>query len=154
MTVWVDGDSCPRPAMEAILVHAGGKGPKIVVAADRDIPGVTAAGATMRVFASGAGDVDDFIVSESRAGDLAVTRDYGLGIRLKEAGVTVLNDKGRMWKLSELRARAEDAEIMRAVRGGRIAKKQRRSYGKEEAAEFAAAFAALVNGAGRDGLRG
>ncbi len=145
MTFWVDGDSCPRPAMEILLKYARKENLTIVVAADRILAGVKEAGAQMRLIESGSDSVDDCIAAEAAPGDLALTRDFGLALRLMQKGVNVLNDKGKKWELKELRSRARDAEIMRAMRGGGMVKKQPRSYAKSDAEAFAASLKLLLD---------
>ncbi len=145
MKFWIDGDSCPRKAMEIVLRAHGRRGLQVVVVADRVIPEVGERGAEMNLVPHGSGEADNRIAMDSREGDIALTRDFPLGIRLVEKGVTVLNDRGKLWNIRELRDRAEEAELMKAIRKGGIAKKSKRGYSKQDSHNFAAALDKLLN---------
>ena len=145
MKLWIDGDSCPRKAMDIVLKAHGRLGLQVVVVADRELPEVGTFGAEMRLVPHGSGEADNLVVEDSREGDIALTRDFLLGIRLVEKGVTVLNDRGKIWNIRELRERAEEAELMKAIRKGGIAKNSKRSYSTQDSHNFAAALDRLLN---------
>lgn len=150
MKLWIDGDSCQRKAMEIALKIHGHQNLLVVVVADRDVPGVREKGAELIIVPHGSGDADELIVRDSVTGDIVLTRDFALGIRLIEKGLTVLNDRGKIWSLTELKSRAEEAEIMRALRNGGITGKAGRNYGPKETRDFAAALDHLINGLGKE----
>ena len=58
MTLWIDGDSCHRLAMERALRVEGRAGLRVHVIADRDIPGAADAGVGLCVVSRGGGSVD------------------------------------------------------------------------------------------------
>ncbi|MCK5249545.1 MAG: DUF188 domain-containing protein, partial [Spirochaetaceae bacterium] len=93
MKLWIDGDSCQRKAMEIALKIHGHQNLLVVVVADRDVPGVREKGAELIIVPHGSGDADELIVRDSVTGDIVLTRDFALGIRLIEKGLTVLNDR-------------------------------------------------------------
>lgn len=145
MKLWIDGDSCHRKAMEIALKAHGKKELQVVVVADREVPQVREQGAEMMIVPHGSGEADNLIAGNSNKGDLAVTRDFPLGIRLMKNGVTVMNDRGRIWSLRELESRAEEAELMKALRNGGIAGKSRRNYTPEDSHDFAASLDRIIN---------
>jgi len=145
MRFWIDGDSCPRKAMDIALKAHGKRGLQLIVVADRDIPGVVECGAEMRLVPHGSGEVDNLIAEEANPGDLVLTRDFPLGIRLLENSVKVMNDRGKIWTLRELKARAEEAELMKAIRNGGIASRSRRIYDNEDSHAFAESLDHILN---------
>jgi uncharacterized protein YaiI (UPF0178 family) len=146
MKFWIDGDSCPRQAMDiALRVHERGTA-LVVVVADRNIPAVAEKGAQLIIVPHGSGEADELIARDSESGDIALTRDLALGIRLLQKGLTVLNDRGKIWSLAELRARTEEADLMRALRDGGIAKKAHRRYDAADLKSFAATLDRLLSG--------
>ena len=149
MKFWIDGDSCPRKAMDIALRVHGRQNLLVVVVADRDIPGVLEKGAELILVPHGSGDADELIDRDSISGDIVLTRDFALGLRLMEKGLTVLNDRGKIWTLTKLKARVEEAELMRALRDGGIAREVGRSYGPKDTHDFAAALDRLINGLGK-----
>ena len=145
MKFWIDGDSCPRQAMDiALRVHERGTA-RVVVVADRNIPAVVEKGAQLIIVPHGSGEADELIARDSESGDIALTRDLALGIRLLQKGLTVLNDRGKIWTLPELRARTEEADLMRALRDGGIAKKANRHYDATDLKSFAATLDSLLS---------
>ncbi len=145
MRFWIDGDSCPRKAMEIALRAQGRQGLQVVVVADRTVPGVEEHGAAMILVPHGSGNADDIILADSDKGDIALTRDFVLGIKLLDNGLKVINDRGKLWNLRDLKNRAEEAELMQALRNGGIAKKAARNYSPEDSHNFAATLDRLLN---------
>jgi len=145
MRFWIDGDSCPREALEiALRAHVRGDA-QLTVVADRFVPGVKESGAELCLVSHGSGDADDLIIQRAKKGDLALTRDFLLGIKLLEKDITVINDRGKIWKMRELKERAEEAELMKAIRAGGISKKSGRNYNTENLHDFAAALDKIFN---------
>jgi len=145
MKFWIDGDSCPRKAMDIALKAHGRRGLMVIVVADREIPGVSGSAAEMRLVPHGSGQVDNLIADEAIPGDLVLTRDFPLGIRLLENGIKVMNDRGKIWSVRELRERAEEAELMKAIRNGGIRGKSRRVYNTEDSHAFAESLDHILN---------
>lgn len=145
MKIWIDGDSCPRPAMDIVLRTGTRRNIGITVVADRIIPDVRENKAEMVIVPHGSGEVDEYISASSSQGDIVLTRDFALGIRLLENGVIVLNDRGKIWTIRELKSRIEDSEMMRALRNGGITKKSSRVYDSADSSAFAASLERLLN---------
>ena len=104
MQILVDADSCRREARELILRSSARLRIKAIFAANRIIPGIPAASspedplaARMELCPRGEGAADDRIVALAKSGDLVLTRDLPLAERLVDAGVTVLDDRGRIF---------------------------------------------------------
>jgi uncharacterized protein YaiI (UPF0178 family) len=96
--ILVDADSCPKPARELILRRALKLGIRIIFAANRPIPGAADEnGAEMEICSAEANSADDRMVELAEDGDLALTRDVPLAKRLVEKGVSVLDDRGRVF---------------------------------------------------------
>jgi len=145
MKFWIDGDSCPGKAMDIALKAHERRGLELVVVADREIPGVSGSGAEMRLVPHGSGQVDNLIAGEAQPGDFVLTRDFPLGIRLMEKGVKVMNDRGKIWTSRELKDRAEEAELMKAIRTGGITGKSRRVYNTDDSHAFAESLDHILN---------
>lgn len=150
MKIWIDGDSCPRQAMDLLLRTGERRCLDVVVVADRKIPKVSETGAEMVIVPHGSGEVDEYIHSSSVAGDIVLTRDFALGLRLIENGISVMNDRGKIWTMAELKSRLEEAELMKAIRDGGITNRSSRSYDSVDARAFAAALERLLNSLGND----
>jgi len=145
MTLWIDGDSCPQAAMRIALDAHRNRAVEVVVVADRRIPKVAESGARMIRVASGCGAVDEIMVRECRPGDLALTRDLSLGLRLLDRDVVVLNDRGHVWTANEIKLRREEAVLMQMMRKGIIAPVLPRTYSGDDAREFSLSLSRLTS---------
>jgi len=101
MKILVDADSCRREARDLILRSAARLKIKAIFAANRLIPGIPAP--EMELCPAGEGAADDRIVDLAKSGDLVLTRDLPLAERLVDAGVTVLDDRGRVFTKENIR---------------------------------------------------
>ena len=145
MTLWIDGDSCHRLAMERALRVEGRQGVRVHVVADRDIPAAAEAGVALTVLTHGAGSVDATMIRQAVPGDIAVTRDLELAHRLLLNGVRVLNDRGRIWNEKDLVRRIEEAGLMTAMRAGGMVHRGMPVYDSAMAAAFSESLDTLIS---------
>ncbi|MDR2098326.1 MAG: DUF188 domain-containing protein [Spirochaetaceae bacterium] len=104
MRILVDADSCPSDARRVILRAAEKRRIQAVFAANHPIPGVEGDFALMSVCPETVGAADDYLVETARYGDLAITRDIPLAGRLLGKGVSVLDDRGRIFTHDNIRS--------------------------------------------------
>jgi len=131
--------------MSALVSCAKRREIAVHVVADRLIPAARGKRVSMSIVNGGESKADDFIFSRSCPGDIAITRDFTLGVKLIGNGVTVMNDSGKIWKLGELRARVEDAELMLAIRRGGIARKSPIRYDSKARSKFESSLTKLID---------
>ena len=114
---------------------------KTIFAANRPIPGIPASGvpggAQMEICPPGEGAADDRIVSLARPGDLAITRDLPLAERLVEAGITVLDDRGRVFTKENIRELRSLRDFVVSLAENGMDTERTASYGKKELNAFA-----------------
>lgn len=169
VALWVDADSCPRQ-LRAILLRAAMRvGIRAVFAADRKLPDVMEAIAShthvlrelflaeaqqadkqelrevksplmMVVVESGMDSADEYIVTHSEAGMLAVTRDIPLAARLAKNGLTVLDDRGGVYDSSTVGERLSSRNMMTDLREAGVFAERTRRMGTSEIQAFAAAL--------------
>ena len=96
MQILVDADSCHREARELVMRACKRLKIKAIFAANRLIPGLTA-DAQMELCPAGEGAADDRIAALAKPGDLVLSRDLPLAERLVDAGIIVLDDRGRVF---------------------------------------------------------
>jgi len=102
MKIYVDADSCPRPARDLVLRRACKLKIQIIFAANHPIPceceidGVISK-AQMEICPNTENSADDRIVELAEKGDLVITRDVPLAKRLVEKEVYVMDDRGRVF---------------------------------------------------------
>lgn len=140
MTIYVDADSCPRPTRDAIVRASLRTGIPAVFAANRSIPGTGAPGIRMELCPKGSGAADDRIVELAQQGDLVITRDIPLAVRLVERKVTVLDDRGRTYTVENIRERLSMRDFMVGLAENGMDFERIPSYGKKELKSFADGF--------------
>jgi len=143
MQILVDADSCPREAREMALRFSIRRKIKIIFAANRRIPLVSENdvipenSVQMEICPPGEGAADDRIVALARPGDLAITRDLPLAERLVEAGVAVLDDRGRIFNAENIRERRSVRDFVVNLAENGMGTERINSYGKKELNAFA-----------------
>ncbi|MDR3302919.1 MAG: DUF188 domain-containing protein [Treponema sp.] len=138
MKIFVDADSCPRPVREVVLRAAARMSVQAVFAANRPIPGVTAA--LMELCPLGEGAADNRIVALAGPGDLVITRDIPLASRIVEASIMVMDDRGRVYTRENIRERLSLRDFMVGLAENGLGKDRIASYGKRELKAFADSF--------------
>lgn len=151
MRLWADGDSLQaelrsllsrRAAAEASKAGREGREPAFGLSIVAAKPLKVEAPAEFILVEGGPDAADERILALARAGDLAVTRDLPLAERLAEAGVLVLNDRGDVFTLENVRERRSIRDRAAELRSlGLAAESPRgRTWGQRELKAFADAF--------------
>ena len=137
MQIYVDADSCPKEAREMILRFAARLNILAVFAANRPIPGIPEDKARMELCPPGEGEADDRIAAMSQPGDLVVSRDLPLAERLVEAGVLVMDDRGRVFTKENIREKRSLRDFTVGLAENGFDYDRMASYGKKELNTFA-----------------
>jgi len=136
MQIFVDADSCPREARKMVLRFAGRLGIKAVFAANRPIPGLPET-AQMELCPQGEGEADKRITALARPGDLVLTRDLPLAEKLVEGGITVLDDRGRVFTRENIHELRSVRDFVVGLADNGLGIERIPSYGREELASLA-----------------
>lgn len=126
MTLLIDGDSCPKLALEAILSLRKNHNIPLEIVADRLLPSWCAEFLTL--VEKGSGKTDSLILERAQKNDLVLTRDLYLARELIKRGSAVMNDRGILWDSIRLERRIEDSRIMQAMRAGGMVQHQSARY--------------------------
>lgn len=127
-----------------VLRAASKRRMKAIFAANRRLADVRGKFAKMALCGRGPDAADNYIVTNSEAGDIAVTRDVPLAYRLAERGVSVLNDRGRVFTKGELRSFMAVRKVWTGVTGRGVRVDKIANYGKKEVKLFADCFDRLL----------
>jgi uncharacterized protein YaiI (UPF0178 family) len=134
MTVWVDADSCARPAREVLEKASLRCAFPLIYVSNRPIP-LLIEGALVDVQV--VSDADACILEQSRAGDLCITRDIPLSCRLLAVGVSVMSDKGEMGTLKDMEKKARVGEWNKALLQAGVGRDKRATYSLQDKHSFA-----------------
>ena len=137
MQILVDADSCPREARDMVLRFSVRLGIKTIFAANRPIPGLHGSPLDketvfMELCPPGEGAADNRIVELAQSDDLVLTRDLPLAERLVEAGVTVLDDRGRVFTKENIRTLRSLRDFVVGLAENGLETERTASYGKKE----------------------
>jgi uncharacterized protein YaiI (UPF0178 family) len=136
MRIFVDADSCPRLARELILKTAKRLSIEAIFVANRPIPGLYKP-SRMELCLPACGAADDRIVSLARTGDLAICRDIPLASRLVQAGVRVIDDRGRVYNYENINQLLSLRNFTVSLSNTGLPIERSASYGKRELKSFA-----------------
>jgi uncharacterized protein YaiI (UPF0178 family) len=137
LKILVDADSCPRPARELALRTAERRGLSALFAANRPIPGIGGPCAVMEICPPGENSADNRIVELAEKGDIVITRDVPLAARLVAAGVTVIDDRGRVYTCDNIRELLSMRDFAVNLAESGLGIERSPSYGKKELKSFA-----------------
>jgi uncharacterized protein len=146
MRIFVDADSCPRQAREMILRFSFRLGIKSVFAANRPIPGLPQSqgsidgqkqSAFFELCPSGEGAADRRILALAKSGDLVITRDLPLAEQLVDAGIAVLDDRGRAFTKENIHEHRSIRDFTVGLANNGLDFERTPSYGKKELSSLA-----------------
>jgi uncharacterized protein YaiI (UPF0178 family) len=135
MIIYVDADSCPRTARELVRRAAARRSITALFAANRPIPGLESG--EMLLCPPEEGAADNVIAERAGAGDLAVTRDIPLAARLVALGVTVIDDRGRVYSGENIAERLSLRNFTVGLAENGLDFERTKNYGKRESKAFA-----------------
>lgn len=144
--IFVDADSCARPAKSFILRTAEHHRIAVFFVANRAVPAKTENPLfVMHVCGSTKDAADNFIVEKSEENDIAVTRDLILAQRLLEKNTAVLNDKGVVFTKENMQDFLNERELSLQMKALGVATGESwHSYGKKDISAFSKSLSALL----------
>jgi len=140
MKILVDADSCPAAVREIIIRSAKRLRVKAIFAANRIIPGIGGPETVMEICDTAEGAADKRIVELAAAGDIVISRDIPLAKKLVDAGVAVINDRGREYSRENIGEMFSLRNFAVGLADNGIEIERTASYGKKETQKFAAAL--------------
>jgi uncharacterized protein YaiI (UPF0178 family) len=141
MKIFVDADSCPKPARDIIL-RAAKRTEGAVFAANRMIPDI--GNSELCLCPPEDGAADNALVERAGPGDIAVTRDIPLAARLLKTGASVLDDRGRIYTAENIGERLSLRDFSVGLAESGMDFDRATSYGKKELKAFADSLDRLI----------
>lgn len=119
-TIWVDADACPKVIKEILFKAANRVGIQLTLVANQPIPVPRSLHIKAVQVASGFDVADNYIVQESKSGDLVITGDIPLASEVIEKGCTAINPRGELYTQDNIRQRLNMRDFMDTLRGSGI----------------------------------
>lgn len=140
MTIWIDADSCPKPVKEIVERAAKREKIPLIFTANRNIPFEENELFSMVITEAKDQSADIYIVENVNVGDLVITRDIPLADELVEKEIAVLNDRGILYTMENIKERLSVRNFMYELReyGGGV--ERHTAFGPKEKQAFANAF--------------
>lgn len=140
LILWVDADSCPRPARDLVSRTSMRLSLPLIYVANHQIPAPESPHFTMIVCQTHQDAADDYIVEHARPNDLVITRDIPLAKRLVEKNITVINDRGVVYTEKNISERLSMRNFMMDLYNNGFTPEKTGQYGPKERQEFANAM--------------
>ncbi|MBX2886836.1 MAG: YaiI/YqxD family protein [Granulosicoccus sp.] len=118
--MWVDADACPKVIKDILFKAAKRVAIQLTLVANQPIPVPRSAHIRTVQVASGFDVADNYIVQESKAGDLVITGDIPLASEVIDKGCTALNPRGELYTTENIRQRLNMRDFMDTLRGSGI----------------------------------
>ncbi len=149
--IWVDADSCPRRVREIIARAAERRRISTYYLANREIPIPKSAYVSMIVVSGAPEAVDARILAEAPSTALVVTRDIPLAAQLVERGLLVLNDRGEVFSVENVRERLSLRNFSKELRDAGLYRSDGDSHNHRAVQAFANALDRELQRRGVDG---
>jgi len=140
MTIWVDGDSCPKPVRDLLIRAANRRKLFTVFVADRKLPLPSSEYISSRVVETGADRADLEVAGEAKPGDLVITRDIPLAAGLVKSGITAIDDRGFVFSEENIGERLSVRSLMYDLREGGVQAERTRPASQRDLKTFADSF--------------
>ena len=133
--IFVDADSCPIDARNLVLRRCDKLHIKAIFVANRRIPGIDEV--AMEICSAQENAADDRIAELATKGDIVITRDIPLAQRLVIKGITVINDRGRVYTQENTGELLSLRNFTVGLAENGIPVERKGSYGKKDLKKFA-----------------
>ncbi|MDR2150786.1 MAG: DUF188 domain-containing protein [Spirochaetaceae bacterium] len=140
MKILIDADSCPALTRKAIIRASKRTGITAIFAANRLLTDINGETVLMELCSEREGAADDRIVALACSGDLAITRDVPLANRLVKAGITTLDDRGRLYTPENIQEYLSIRNFMLELAENGLGAPRSAHYGQRELKAFADSF--------------
>ncbi len=116
VTIWVDGDACPKPVREILFRAAQRVEIQLTLVANHVLPVPASPFIRCLQVAQGFDEADNLIAREARENDLVVTADIPLAAEVIEKGAKVITPRGEVYTRNNVRQRLNMRDFMETMR--------------------------------------
>lgn len=113
----MDADACPRVIKDVLFRAADRAEIQVILVANQQISVPGSKFIRSIQVASGFDVADNYIVQQSKAGDLVITADIPLAAEIVEKEAFALNPRGEMYTAENVRQRLNMRDFMDTMRG-------------------------------------
>ena len=137
----MDADAAPRDVKDVVFRAAARLAVPAVLVANQRMPTPVGNPNVTSVWVQGGPDVaDQYIAEHARERDIAITADIPLAAILVEKNVIVLDPRGDLYDVENVRERLSIRDFMESLRGSGVETGGAAPYGPRDKQAFAAAL--------------
>jgi len=118
--VWVDADACPRTVKEILFRASKRLEITVTLVANQALPVPKSKHVKSIQVGSGFDVADNYIVQQASPGDLVITADIPLAAELVDVGCAVINPRGELYTVDNIRERLNMRDFMDSLRSSGI----------------------------------
>ena len=118
--IWVDADACPVPIKEMLFKAAARTGMSLTLIANHSMRVPSGDNIRFILVPKGYDVADNRLTAEVTSGDLVVTSDIPLAAELIEKGAEVVNPRGDIYSVENIKARLTMRDFMETMRASGV----------------------------------
>ena len=116
MRIWVDADAAPRPVKEILFRFADSRQVEVVLVANQALRTPPSRWVRSVIVGRDFDAADDWLAEQVSAGDLVITADIPLAVRVVERGGLCLDPRGEQIDASNAQSRLRVRNLLETVR--------------------------------------
>lgn len=140
MTVWIDGDSCPRQVRDIVNSRCIRERIHLRYVANRELTVPVSEYIHFSLTSDAPDSADDFILEHCEEGDLVLTRDIPLAAALVKKQILVMNDRGDLYTKNNVTERLAQRDFMQMMREAGVGQDRGKNFGAREIKAFSSCF--------------
>lgn len=117
MTIYIDGDACPKPIKAILFKAANRTKTKLILVANQFVTIPKSPFIQFKLVSSGFDIADNYIVEVVAKSDLVITADIPLADRVIDKGAIALNPRGNLYTKENIKLRLGMRDLMDELRG-------------------------------------
>ena len=118
--IWADADACPVPIKEMLFKAAARTGMSLTLIANHSMRVPSGDNIRFILVPKGYDVADNRLTAEVTSGDLVVTSDIPLAAELIEKGAEVVNPRGDIYSVENIKARLTMRDFMETMRASGV----------------------------------
>ncbi len=136
MTIWLDGDACPKPIKDILCRAANRSKTQLLIIANHFIPTPPSPFIKKQIVSSGFDVADNYIVAHLKPGDLVITADIPLADEAISKGGTVLNPRGERYTSQNIKQHLSNRNMNESLRSTGLLSGGPKALGAKEIQKF------------------
>lgn len=145
MTIWVDADACPKQIKDIVCRAAIRKKHEAIFVANQKIRLDPSDYLGSVQVSDGADVADDYIADHCKQGDIIITADIPLAVRIVENNAIAIDPRGTIYDKGNIKQISSMRNFMQELRNTGIETGGPKSFSNKDAQKFAQSFDRLIH---------